>query len=100
VPAPKPPPNGGSHPPTLEQSARDTFARRDEVITRREAEAETTRLLALQAEENHLLSQRIGQLETWRANLVGRGVGLAVIGAVLVAVCASVITRLILGGGA
>ena len=91
--APKP----GNGPPSLERWARDTFARRDEVLTRAEARELLQRANETQAEENAAIGDRVGRLETWRANVTGRTVGFAIIGAVFIAVVASVVTRLITG---
>lgn len=84
-------------PPSLEEWIRDTFARRDETISRADARTLTEGLLEAQAERNERMERRLHELEDWRSNIMGRTVGLTIIGAIFVAVCASVITRLIIG---
>lgn len=85
--------------PSFEQWARDTFARRDEVLTRSQADAQMSVLTQRYREDARALNDRVAALEEWKSNLIGRGIGIAIIGTIFVAVCASVITRIIFGGG-
>lgn len=84
--------------PSFEEWARDTFARRDEVLTRAEVEEQVSVGVTRYREDHRELHARLAALEEWKANLIGRGVGLAIVGAIFIAVCASVITRIIFNG--
>jgi hypothetical protein len=83
--------------PSLEDWVRDTFARRDEVMTREEFQSAAETFRRLEREDHEATERRLAALEEWKSNLIGRGIGLAIVGTILVAVCASVITRLIFG---
>lgn len=49
-------------------------------------------------EEHNELREKMNEFDTWRSNIVGRSIAFTIIGTILVAVSASVITKLILGG--
>lgn len=85
-------------PPSSEEWIRDTFARRDEVLTREESERQMQVVLNRYREDSEAIKARMAALEEWRSNLMGRGVGLTIIGAIFVAVSSAAITRLIFGG--
>jgi hypothetical protein len=84
-------------PPSFEQWVRDTFARRDEVLSRVQSEAQMATVLSRYREDSAKMANRISELEEWKSNLMGRAIAFTILGAILVAVCTSVITRLILG---
>lgn len=85
--------------PSLQEWARDTFARRDEVLTRTEFTSRAAALAEAQRAALEHFEERVNSLEDWKSNLMGRAVAFTVLGAILIAVSASVITRLIFPGG-
>ena len=64
---------------------------------RHQIESERDKYMTRQAYEQYheALITRVGALENWRANIVGRTVGLAVVGTIFVSVVVAVLTHLL-----
>lgn len=46
-------------------------------------------------ERHETLERRLASIERWQSNLIGRGIGLSLVGAIFIAVMAAIITHLL-----